>query len=190
MVTMAQSAANWHNMHTHVDRTHSLTSTVTTTWYKAPAQLLFFSACWVFLCFRNPPNSDMDYRIFIVHIWSFVCMNVHMTNAMREGVTWNLNSQTLTKDPTLNHQRPLYIPHVYIETFFLIEGNDRWPSLNQDITKSFTYSTVKELNCHTNQTRPSFYLIIPPPTLFFSLAHSLRLREPQSVRTVNIDSGC
>ena len=25
MVTMAQSAANWHNMHTHVDRTHPLT---------------------------------------------------------------------------------------------------------------------------------------------------------------------
>ena len=25
MATMAQSAANWHNMHTHMDRTHSLT---------------------------------------------------------------------------------------------------------------------------------------------------------------------
>ena len=25
MVTMAQSAANWRNMHTHVDRKHSLT---------------------------------------------------------------------------------------------------------------------------------------------------------------------
>ena len=25
MVTMAQSAANWHNTHTHMDRTHSLT---------------------------------------------------------------------------------------------------------------------------------------------------------------------
>ena len=23
-------------------------------------------ACWVFWCFCNPPNSDMDYRIFIV----------------------------------------------------------------------------------------------------------------------------
>ena len=23
-----------------------------------------FSACWVFQCFQNPPNSDMDYRIF------------------------------------------------------------------------------------------------------------------------------
>ena len=23
------------------------------------------SVCWVFSCFRNPPNSDMDYRIFL-----------------------------------------------------------------------------------------------------------------------------
>ena len=26
-----------------------------------------YSACWVFQCFYNPPNSDMDYRIFDVH---------------------------------------------------------------------------------------------------------------------------
>ena len=25
-----------------------------------------YSACWVFQCFRNPPNSDMDYWIFNV----------------------------------------------------------------------------------------------------------------------------
>ena len=25
-------------------------------------------ACWVFSCFRNPPNSDMDYRIFNVRM--------------------------------------------------------------------------------------------------------------------------
>ena len=25
-----------------------------------------YGACWVCLCCRNPPNSDMDYRIFIV----------------------------------------------------------------------------------------------------------------------------
>ena len=25
-----------------------------------------FGACWVFWCFYNPPNSDMDYRIFNV----------------------------------------------------------------------------------------------------------------------------
>ena len=32
--------------------------------------VLFFvayGACWVCLCWHNPPNSDMDYRVFIVH---------------------------------------------------------------------------------------------------------------------------
>ena len=52
MVTMAQSAANWGNTHTHVDRTHSLThlniNTVTTTVYEAPAQLLQISNLFLF----------------------------------------------------------------------------------------------------------------------------------------------
>ena len=26
-----------------------------------------YVACWVCLCCHNPPNSDMDYRIFFVH---------------------------------------------------------------------------------------------------------------------------
>ena len=34
-------------------------------------------ACWVFLCFRNPPDSDMDYRIFNVITWSFWCVRIH-----------------------------------------------------------------------------------------------------------------
>ena len=29
-------------------------------------QLLLFSMCGVFSCFRNPPNSYMDYRTFNV----------------------------------------------------------------------------------------------------------------------------
>ena len=36
-----------------------------------------YSACWVFQCFHNPPDSDMDYRIFKMHMWSF-CMHTHM----------------------------------------------------------------------------------------------------------------
>ena len=76
MVT--QSAANCRNIHTHMDLTHDLTHfTVTTTWCEAPAQLLFFSACWVFSCFCNPPNSDMDYRVFIMRTWSFLCVRAH-----------------------------------------------------------------------------------------------------------------
>ena len=35
------------------------------------------SACWVFLCFCNLLNSDMDYRIFNMHTWSFFSMSIH-----------------------------------------------------------------------------------------------------------------
>ena len=35
-----------------------------------------FGQCWVVLCFHNPPNSDMDYGVFNVCVWSF-CMCVH-----------------------------------------------------------------------------------------------------------------
>ena len=52
-------------------------NTVATTWCEAPAQLLIVSACWVFLCFRNLTNSDMDYRIFNMHTWSFLCAHIH-----------------------------------------------------------------------------------------------------------------
>ena len=34
-----------------------------------------FFLCAVFSCFRNPPNSDMDYRIFTVR--TFLCMRTH-----------------------------------------------------------------------------------------------------------------
>ena len=34
--------------------------------------LPLFSACWVFSCFRNLSNSNMDYRIFNVRTWSFL----------------------------------------------------------------------------------------------------------------------
>ena len=35
------------------------------------------SACWVFSCFRSPPNSDMDYIIVNVRTWSFLCARIH-----------------------------------------------------------------------------------------------------------------
>ena len=28
-------------------------------------------------CFRNPPNSDIDYRIFNVRTWLFLCTRIH-----------------------------------------------------------------------------------------------------------------
>ena len=60
-----------------IARIHSRTliNTVTlytTTLCQAPTQLKLFSTCWVFSCFRNPLNSDMDYRIFIMRKWSIM----------------------------------------------------------------------------------------------------------------------
>ena len=43
------------------------------------------SACWVFWCLCNPPNPDMDYRIFNVCTWSFLCLQSH---AHRNWVHW------------------------------------------------------------------------------------------------------
>ena len=35
------------------------------------------SACWEYSCFRNPPNSDMDYMIFNACMWLFLCVRIH-----------------------------------------------------------------------------------------------------------------
>ena len=44
------------------------------------------SACWVFSCFCNPPNSDMDYRIF------------NMCDHLYECVyTWGLGTPTASQ---------------------------------------------------------------------------------------------
>ena len=55
------------------------TLTVTTTRCEALAQLsFFFTACWVFSCFRNPPNHYVvDYRIINVRTWSLMCVRIH-----------------------------------------------------------------------------------------------------------------
>ena len=37
------------------------------------SRYLIYGACWVFLCFHNPPNSDMDYRIFNVRPYANAC---------------------------------------------------------------------------------------------------------------------
>ena len=38
-----------------------------------------YGACWVCLCCHNPPNSDMDYRIFNVrtNVKACDCMQMH-----------------------------------------------------------------------------------------------------------------
>ena len=32
----------------------------------------------LFSCFRNPPNSHVDYMVFNVRTWSFLCVRIHM----------------------------------------------------------------------------------------------------------------
>ena len=50
-------------------------------------------------CFRNPPNSDMDYRIFNMHTWTFLCVRIHMGfgDIDNEWAQHFLLGKTLTK---------------------------------------------------------------------------------------------
>ena len=43
--------------------------------WRYPGFFLLFS---MFSCFRNQPKSDMDYRIFNVHAWSFLCVHIYI----------------------------------------------------------------------------------------------------------------
>ena len=67
MVTMAQSAANWRNTHTHMDRTHSLThtciNTVATVLCEALAQLLHI-VCLYFTYFFTIISVDFFHGKF------------------------------------------------------------------------------------------------------------------------------
>ena len=57
------------------------------------------SACWLFLCFHNTPNSDMDYRICNVRTCSFVYMLIHTgvghTNSESAQQIWLGKTQSL-----------------------------------------------------------------------------------------------
>ena len=45
-----------------------------------------YGACWVFRCFHNPSNSDMDYRIFNVHTDVDACSYTQgCTDSIRES---------------------------------------------------------------------------------------------------------
>ena len=62
--------------------THPALVSLTSTSYnhaelcEAPAQLLLFSTCWVFSCFRNPPNSDMD-SVVLACVRDQSCVHVY-----------------------------------------------------------------------------------------------------------------
>ena len=55
-------------------------------------------ACWVFSCFRNPPNSDMDYRIFYMRTRSFLCVRIHTG----DGHTDSESAQHFDSEKTQN----------------------------------------------------------------------------------------
>ena len=63
-------------------QSHTYINIATTTLCEAPAQLLLFSACWVFSAFCNLPNSDMDYRIFIVYTSSLFRVHIYTYSAL------------------------------------------------------------------------------------------------------------
>ena len=46
-----------------------------------------YDACWVFQCFHNPPNSDMDHRIFYERTYFNACdCTQGGTDTLRESV--------------------------------------------------------------------------------------------------------
>ena len=50
---------------------------------------VFLCMLHYFWCFHNPPNSDMDSRIFSAHVWSF-CMHIHMEDlGLSEVLLWS-----------------------------------------------------------------------------------------------------
>ena len=86
------------------------------------------SVCWIFLCLRNPPNFDMDYRIFNVRTWSFLCVRIHtrvghtdsesaqhfwlcqiheIFRVLQTGLelgSWNMKTDALPSEPHRHHQ--------------------------------------------------------------------------------------
>ena len=57
---------------------------------------LYLSACWVFLCFRNPPKSGMDYRFFNVRDHSFACVYTQELGTLTTSQHNSFNLEKLT----------------------------------------------------------------------------------------------
>ena len=80
MVIMAQSAANWRNTHTHMDRTHSLTHLHQHSYNQvvrsASLAIIFSVRAGSVRVSVIHPNFDMDYGIFNVRTSSFLCVRI------------------------------------------------------------------------------------------------------------------
>ena len=66
----------------------------------------FFFLCAVFLCFHNPPNSDMDYSIFNRRTWSF--LNLMHAYTHGGGHTDNQSAQHFDSEKLsiIDHVKP------------------------------------------------------------------------------------
>ena len=123
-------------------------NTVATTWCEAPAQLLIVSACWVFLCFRNLTNSDMDYRIFNMHTWSFLC--AHYTRGVGTSTASQHNisdSEELTNCSCAPDG---------IRTFILRILNPTLYQLSHPVTPSGLQLTWKLILCRSGLAQDKF----------------------------------
>ena len=88
------SGCDWFNSHPSSSSSSSVNGHLPQSW----PLLSFLVPAGLFCCFHSPPNSDMDYRIFNVHMWSF-CMCIHT------GEPW-----------FITHQKDFFIKykHIYI----------------------------------------------------------------------------
>ena len=120
--------------------------------------------CWLFLCFHNPPNSDMDYRIFNVSTWSFAWVRIHTgvghTDSESAQPFWlkkpskfflcswrdsnprplDLQSNTLTTEATRHPGDRWLVEWVYI--------SDRWLDESHWFTSVVTGDWMNHIGLH------------------------------------------
>ena len=110
-----------------------------------------YGACWLFWCFHNPPNSDMDCRIFNVCTDVTACIaHRGCTDTEREPA---LNTDSGRKNPC--HMRP----HEGIEFGLAACQSDALPT---ELMPCSTYVKYMTDMMHT------FYLCLLPPLKEFT----------------------
>ena len=80
-----------------------------------------YGACWVFSCFHNPLNSDMDYRIFYVrtdvNAWGCTrgCRDTVIESALKVDCGRKIPCRTGESNLRQRHTCPTFLPtHVYV----------------------------------------------------------------------------
>ena len=142
------------------------------------------SACWVFLCFCNPPNSDMDYRIFNVHMWSLLCVHIYT-----QGLGTLTTSRHIFDSEKLS-QIVLVLPIGFEPQVFgsLVRRSTNWatPSPEMQWTSPFrqTSTSVVFFYCYFWQAHPHVICCYKSDVQLFTeigLSLSTRLRHLHEV---------